>query len=82
MAAVVGVIANLAVWFALHVVFARVGSVRFAGLEVAVPDWGSIDPWALALSLGACLALLRFHVGLAATLAGSAVAGLSISLLR
>jgi chromate transporter len=78
MAAVVGVIANLAVWFALHVLFARVDVLQAAGLRVSVPDWTSLDPAALALSLGACLALLRFHVGLAATLGGSALAGLAI----
>ena len=79
MAAVVGVIANLALWFALHVLFARVGSFDAAGLHVALPDWTSLDPRALVLSLGACLALLRFHAGLAATLAGSALAGLALS---
>jgi chromate transporter len=72
------VIANLAVWFALHVLFARVDILRVAGLHVSIPDWTSLDPWALALSVAACLALLRFHVGLAATLAGSALAGLAI----
>jgi chromate transporter len=82
MAAVVGVIANLAVWFALHVIFARVDSLQVAGLHLTVPDWRSLDPYALALSLAACLALLRFHVGLAATLVGSALAGLGLSLLR
>jgi chromate transporter len=66
MAAVVGVIANLALWFALHVVFARVAIVEAAGLYLTVPAWESLDPWALALSLGACVAL----------------AGLGISLLR
>ena len=82
MAAVVGVIANLAVWFALHVVFARVDVLRLAGLRVSVPDWTSLDPYALALSLAACVALLRLHAGLAATLAGSALAGLAIGLIR
>ena len=82
MAAVVGVIANLALWFALHVLFARVDVVRFAALKLSIPDWTSLDPFALALSLGACLALLRFHVGLAATLAGSALVGLGLWLVR
>jgi chromate transporter len=82
MSAVVGVIANLAVWFALHTLFARVDVLRLAGLRVSVPDWQSLDPFALALSLGACLALLRFHAGLAATLAGSALAGLGLALVR
>ncbi len=82
MSAVVGVIANLALWFALHVLFARVDVLAVAGLHVSIPDWTSLDPYALALSLGACLALLRFHVGLAATLGGSALAGLGLSFVR
>ena len=82
MAAVVGVIANLALWFALHVVFERVEVVDVAVLRVSWPDWTSLDPWALALSLAACVAILRFHAGLAATLAGSALAGLALSFVR
>jgi chromate transporter len=74
-AAVVGVIANLAVWFALHVLFAEfrpatLGSVRF---ELPVP--ASLDVAALVLASGAMLALLRFHVGLVPVLAGAAVLG-------
>ncbi|PZU56333.1 MAG: chromate transporter [Sphingobium sp.] len=49
--AVVGVIANLALWFGLHLLFARVGTVRPGPLRIAWPDWASIDPAALALSL-------------------------------
>ncbi len=82
MAAVVGVIVNLALWFALHVVFERVEVVDATWLRVSLPDWSSLDPWALALSFGACLALLRFHAGLAATLVGSALAGLALTFVR
>jgi chromate transporter len=78
MAAVVGVIANLALWFALHVVFERVEAVELAGLRVALPDWTSLDGTALLLSVAACLALLRFNAGLVATLVGSALAGLAL----
>ena len=78
MAAVVGVIANLALWFALHVVFERVAPLELAGLRLALPDWTSLDPKALLLSAAACLALLRFKAGLVATLVGSALAGLAL----
>ena len=47
-AAVVGVIANLSLWFALHVVFAEVGSVTRFG--IAMPDWATLQPGALVLS--------------------------------
>ena len=47
-AAVVGVILNLAVWFALHVIFAEVRTVTAFGLDLDVPVWGSVN-WAAAL---------------------------------
>ncbi|HYH39751.1 MAG TPA: chromate efflux transporter [Azospirillum sp.] len=73
-AAVVGVILNLTVWFGLHVVFREVGEV--AGIPW--PVWGSVDWWALALSAGAMLAVLRFHVGIVWTLAGCAAAAVVV----
>ncbi len=42
-AAVVGVILNLAVWFALHVLFAKLTPVHWLGLSVDVPVLSSID---------------------------------------
>ena len=83
MAAVVGVIANLALWFALHVVFARVDIARrWRACTCRFPSGRASIRAALALSLAACVALLRFHAGLAATLVGSALAGLALSFVR
>jgi chromate transporter len=59
-AAVVGVILNLAVWFALHVVFRD----------------SRLDPLALAIAAAALVAMLRFHVGMLPTLAASAGVGM------
>src|SRR5690606_19608512 len=42
-AAVVGVIANLALWFALHVMFARVSVVESGVLRLQVPEFASFD---------------------------------------
>ena len=42
-ATVVGVIANLALWFALHVLFARVDVVEAGPLRLQSPDWTSFD---------------------------------------
>jgi chromate transporter len=68
-AAVVGVILNLTVWFALHVLFARV-TERFAGpLRLHVPDPASISWPALALSVLAVVLLFALHRGIIATLA-------------
>ncbi|MCO6382355.1 chromate efflux transporter [Oceanicola sp. 502str15] len=76
-AAVVGVIANLSLWFALHVLFVTVHT-RWPGTAThrpATPDWSTLDPAALALTALAALLLLALRLGLAATLALMALAG-------
>ena len=81
-AAVVGVIFNLALWFALHVVFARIDERWIGGVfRLYIPDFASIDPAALAITLGALVAVLRFHAGLLTTLAATAVAGIAVRFL-
>jgi len=57
-AAVVGVIANLSAWFALHVLFGEVSEERFGPVRLYLPDWASFD-WRAAL-LGAVACLLVF----------------------
>jgi chromate transporter len=79
-AAVVGVILNLAVWFALHVLFAELRDVDAGPLRILVPDPASLDPVALILALAALVALLRFHIGMISVLAGAAFCGLIWSL--
>jgi len=74
-AAVVGVVLNLALWFALNVIFGRVAERVWYGLVLQVPDVASVDWAALALTLAALIAMLRFKVGMLATLAGSAGLG-------
>jgi chromate transporter len=74
-AAVVGVILNLAVWFALHTWFHDAVQVRAAGLAFDVPVPASLDPWAFALSAAAVLAIFRFKAGMVPTLLACAVAG-------
>jgi len=76
-AAVVGVIANLALWFALRVVFARMEPGPFA---LSLPDPGSVQPLALGLVVVAGLALFVLKLGLVRTLAVSAGLGLVLSL--
>ncbi|HEY0526818.1 MAG TPA: chromate efflux transporter [Stellaceae bacterium] len=81
-AAVVGVILNLAVWFALHTVFAASAPIRGpAGLSFEAPLPGSVDPWALALSLAAIVAIFRTKIGMIRTLAACSVAGIILHLL-
>ncbi|MBS0540330.1 MAG: chromate efflux transporter, partial [Proteobacteria bacterium] len=62
-AAVVGVILNLAVWFALHVLFARQTPVRFLGASVDVPVLASVDVPSLVLALAAAVTIFRYKVG-------------------
>ncbi|BCG98167.1 chromate transporter [Mesorhizobium loti] len=71
-AAVVGVIMNLALWFALHVVFREVHAMS---LGMNVPVLASIDWRAALLSLAAMIAILKLKIGMLPTLAGSALAG-------
>jgi chromate transporter len=75
-AAVVGVIANLAIWFALHTIFREVAPVRGYGFAFDVPVLASADLGALALSLGAAIAIFRFNLGMIWTLAGCCAAGI------
>jgi chromate transporter len=70
-AAVVGVILNLTIWFALHVLFGTLNRTAF-GL---VPDFASLDTPALILSLIAAAALFVFHQGILRTLLLCAVLG-------
>jgi chromate transporter len=69
------VIANLTVWFALHVLFREVAERHWHGLRLVLPEPASLDPAALLLMIAAALALLRFRVGLLPTLAVTSVAG-------
>lgn len=78
-AAVVGVIANLSLWFALHVIFERVGSAP--GLALPVPDLGSLNPVALALCLLAGLLMLTLRIGFVTVMAVLAAVALLIGLL-
>lgn len=71
-AAVVGVILNLAVWFALHVVFREVGSLG----ALPVPRLASLDPWAAALAVAALAAVFATRIGVVTLLGAAAAAGL------
>ena len=79
-AAVVGVILNLAIWFALHAVFRQLTPVRAYGLNFDLPVLSSVDPWALALALAAIVAILRFKVGMIPALIACTAAGIVLHL--
>ncbi len=75
-AGVVGVIANLAVWFALHVLFRAQASHSIGPITIDLPVLASIDPAAMALAILAALCLFPLKRGVLQTLGATAVAGL------
>lgn len=77
-AAVVGVILNLAVWFALHVVFHEVGSFEKFGLHLAVPELASVDAIALLLVAAAIFVLFRLKISMMWLLGAAALIGLAL----
>ena len=79
-AAVVGVILNLALWFAIHTVFHEVTPVRGYGFAFDAPTLTSVDPWAFALSAAAMVAIFRLKIGMLPTLAACSAAGLALYL--
>jgi chromate transporter len=80
-AAVVGVILNLAVWFALQTLFTSTGEVRAGPLRLHTVDTSTLDPAALALAAFALVALLRLRWPLLLTIAVSAALGFGYFLL-
>jgi chromate transporter len=75
-AAVVGVIMNLAIWFALHVLFGQVDNWQGYGFAVNVPVWQSVQVPAVILTLAAILATFRFGTRMIPTLAACSLAGM------
>ena len=70
-AAVVGVIANLALWFALRVIFGEVGRI--------LPVWATLRWDALALAVLAAALLFGLRLGVVPVLGATALAGLALS---
>ena len=80
-AAVVGVILNLTLWFALHLFFSTLGAVRLGFGEVVVPDPASLQWLPAALACIAGYLLLVRHMNLIAVLAIGAFAGFATSMI-
>jgi len=80
-AAVVGVILNLTIWFALHVLFARVEEARAGPLRWYAFDPAALDWKAAALAVVAAFLMLRLHRGLVETVGVMALAGVLLQIL-
>jgi len=81
-AAVVGIILNLTVWFALNTLFASVRDVSYGPLHLHVPALGTLDPLAAVLALVAFALLFALHRGVITTLAVCGGLALAATLLR
>jgi chromate transporter len=80
MAAVVGVILNLALWFALHVFFAEVTFERHGPVALWRPEIASLDWRIVGLALVSGYLLLWKHWGIASVLALSAALAVALKL--
>ncbi|MFC7693798.1 chromate transporter [Paeniroseomonas aquatica] len=79
-AAVVGVVANLAVWFGLRVLFRDMQAVQLGPLGVELPVLTSLDLTALGLAILSAVCLFRLKLGVVKTLGVSAGTGLLVRL--
>lgn len=80
-AAVVGVIANLAVFFALHTLFDETHTSAWGPANIDLPDLTTLRPSALGITLVATLLLFRLRWSVLRTLGACAVLGVATTLL-
>jgi chromate transporter len=73
--AVVGVIGNLALWFAPTTAFHTVTPINWGPLRVAIPEWSPAVWRSIAITALAAVIVSRFDVGTLRVLAVCAAAG-------
>jgi len=78
-AAVVGVILNLSIWFALHVFFAQVSLQKHGFFVLWRPELDSLDWRVIVLSLVSALMLFRFHWGISRVLLLASLGGILLA---
>ncbi|MGO9572114.1 MAG: chromate efflux transporter [Desulfomonilaceae bacterium] len=81
-AAIVGVVLNLAVWFALHTIFGSIQDVRILGGHLQVPVWNTVNIPSLFIAVFAMLAIFRLKLGMIPTIGCSAAIGIIYHLFR
>jgi chromate transporter len=79
-AAVVGVILNLALWFALHTLFRATVTLVGPFWRFDLPVPASVDPVSVVLAAAALVAVFRFGTGTLAVLSACALAGAALFL--
>ncbi len=80
-ASVAGVILNLSVWFALHVLFGKVGTLEIGPASLAVPEAGTLNIAAVVLTALAAALMLGLRWGMGRCLLAMAAAGLALGYL-
>ena len=80
-AAVVGVILNLSIWFALHVLFTTVSRQQLGPVTLWRPDVATIEWLALALFLLSCFLAFRLHWGIIRILLVASTLGAALRLM-
>ena len=80
-AAVVGVILNLSLWFALHVLFGKVQEMHSGIVRWYAVDVSTLDVAAAALAVIAGLLAFVFHLGLISTIVVMAALGIAVRML-
>jgi chromate transporter len=79
-AAVVGVILNLAVWFAVHLIWRDTQFWQAGPFRADLPVISSLDPVAALLTLVTLVVALRLRPGMATLLGGAALAGIALQM--
>ena len=77
-AAIVGVIINLSLWFAVHALFGKTVAVQWAFLEFEIPQWASIQWPMLGMAMAALIAVVKFNVSSYKTMLFCALVGVLI----
>ena len=77
-AAVVGVVLNLAIWFAIHTIFAQVEPFAWGPLRFDSPVLASANPFALLLTVSALFAVFKLKMGVFTVLAASSLIGIAL----
>lgn len=78
-AAVVGVIANLSIWFFIHVLFGKVAEIHMGVLRLYLPDWASLDWRAAVLAALSSVLIFRLKWNVIKVLTLAAIGGLLLS---
>ena len=79
-AAVVGVIANLALYFTVHTLFADTSHTSWGPIRLELPDLTSLRPLAVVITLAALLMIFRLRWSVLRTLGACALLGLAAAL--